>query len=149
MIIYAPTRIPGSMNWWMVDGGLIFPAIPSALPDLYEGIPPFREFPEAARHGVRPMAEIPHLDERIKGLETVRRIDLEGWMGRLGLDAVACAAVADVEVGYDFHTGSVTHGPVDLKVSRSSGADSTRSSDLFKDWLRRMGSHPTASIGAR
>lgn len=79
-----------------VDEALIFPSIPGALPDLYEGIPEFREFPEAARRGVRPLAAIPHLDEGIKGLEMARRIDLEQWMDRLGLDAVAFPTVADV-----------------------------------------------------
>ena len=77
-----------------VDEALIFPSIPGALPDLYEGIPAFREFPGIARRGVRP--KIPHLDEGIRGLEKARRVDLEEWMDQLRLDAVAFPAVADV-----------------------------------------------------
>lgn len=79
-----------------VDGELIFPTIPGALPDLYEGIPPFADFPRAARDGVMRPEDIHHLDEGTAGLEAARRVDLEEWMTGLGLDAVAFPAVADV-----------------------------------------------------
>jgi amidase len=79
-----------------VDGDKILPAIPGALPDRYEGIPPFSAFAEAARDGVLAREDIPWLAEGLAGLEAARRIDLEDWMTALGLDAVVFPAVADV-----------------------------------------------------
>ncbi|MFO1466152.1 MAG: amidase [Steroidobacteraceae bacterium] len=79
-----------------VDGAQIFPLIPGALPDLYEGIPDFAKLTDAAREGVKTLDEIPFLEEGLKGLEQARRIDLENWMDELGLDALVFPAVADV-----------------------------------------------------
>jgi len=79
-----------------VDGAQIFPLIPGALPDLYEGIPDFAKLTDAARQGVKALEEIPFLEEGLKGLEQARRIDLENWMDGLNLDALVFPAVADV-----------------------------------------------------
>jgi amidase len=40
--------------------------------------------------------DIPDLGEGLRGLEQTRRVDLEEWMDRLGLDALIFPAVADV-----------------------------------------------------
>lgn len=79
-----------------VDGDLLLPSIPGALPELYGDIPNFPSFPSLAREGVLPKDQIPYLDEGIAGLEAARRIDLEEWMDALGLDAVVFPTVADV-----------------------------------------------------
>lgn len=87
---------PALRSLGQVDGAMIFPPIPGALPDLYEGIPDFVEITNAARNGVPAFEDIPLLHEGLKGLEAARKIDLEDWMDANGLDAVVFPSVADV-----------------------------------------------------
>ena len=60
-----------------------------------------------ASEGISSFDEIPELEEGLRGLEETRRVDLEEWMGELGLDAVVFPAVADV-------------GPADIDVNEES-----------------------------
>ncbi|MFC4397478.1 amidase [Arthrobacter sedimenti] len=81
-----------------VDGSAIFPAPHGALPDRYDGFDDdIADYPAWIReHGIPVLADIPHLPEGLAGLEETRRVDLEEWMDRLGLDAVVFPAAADV-----------------------------------------------------
>ena len=92
-----------------VDGERIFPQPEGALPDRYTGFhDDIAEYPEWGRtHGGTTLADMPELEAGLRGLEETRRIDLEQWMDRLGLDAVVFPAVADV-------------GPADMDVNAAS-----------------------------
>jgi amidase len=92
-----------------VDGAAVFPAPGDALPDRYDGFDDdIGDYPAWIReHGVPSLTDIPHLEEGLKGLEETRRIDLEEWMDRLGLDAVVFPAAADV-------------GPADADINEAS-----------------------------
>ncbi|SHF70002.1 amidase [Loktanella atrilutea] len=92
-----------------VDGTLIFPRPPGSLPDRYTGFEDdIADYPTHARqHGVTDFNDIPTLAEGLRGLEETRRVDLEDWMDRHGLDAVVFPAVADV-------------GPADADVNPAS-----------------------------
>ncbi len=92
-----------------VDGSLIFPHPEGALPDRYYGFDDHIEaYPAHVRnHPVERFTDIPHLEDGVRGLEETRRLDLEEWMDRLGLDAVIFPAVADV-------------GPADMDVNEAS-----------------------------
>jgi amidase len=92
-----------------VDGALIFPHPQGALRDRYYGFDDHIEaYPAHVRdHPVERFTDIPHLEEGVRGLEETRRLDLEEWMDRLGLDAVVFPAVADV-------------GPADMDVNEAS-----------------------------
>lgn len=81
-----------------VDGATIFPRPQGALPDRYTGFDDdIATYPAHARADpCEDFRTIPHLAEGLRGLEDTRRIDLEDWMDRLGLDAVVFPAVADV-----------------------------------------------------
>lgn len=79
-----------------VDGAKIFPSPPGALPDRYGDDASLAFYVDLAKKGLPPLADIPDMGEGIRGLEATRRIDLEDWMDRLGLDAVVFPAVADV-----------------------------------------------------
>lgn len=81
-----------------VDGDLIFPHPPGALPDRYDGFDDdIAAFPAWVReHPHRSFADIPGLAAGVRGLERTRRLDLEDWMADHGLDAVVFPAVADV-----------------------------------------------------
>ncbi|TDT81911.1 amidase [Arthrobacter sp. AG258] len=81
-----------------VDGSAIFPAPEGSLPDRYDGFDDdISDYPAWIReYGVPALADIPHLPEGLAGLEETRRVDLEEWMDRLGLDAVVFPAAADV-----------------------------------------------------
>ncbi|MFF2346066.1 amidase [Pseudarthrobacter sp. NPDC058119] len=81
-----------------VEGSAIFPAPDGALPDRYDGFDDdIADYPAWIReHGVPDLARIPHLAAGLAGLEETRRVDLEEWMDRLGLDAVVFPAAADV-----------------------------------------------------
>ncbi len=79
-----------------VDGGLLIPSNPNTLRDRYEGLPDFRQFVLRARAGVALPEAIPHLTQGLRGLEAVRRLDLEYWMRDLRLDLIAFPAVADI-----------------------------------------------------
>jgi amidase len=81
-----------------VDGAEIFPAPPGALPDRYTGFDDdIAEYPAWVRaHPGASFADMPELEDGLRGLEETRRRDLEEWMDDLGLDAVVFPAVADV-----------------------------------------------------
>ncbi|WP_434676457.1 amidase [Pseudomonas sp. D3-10] len=91
-----------------VDGPLIFPHDPGTLPnredDLAAGMD---EYVKMALRGITPWDQIPTLPDGLRGLEETRRIDLEDWMARLGLDAVIFPTVADI-------------GPADADVNPAS-----------------------------
>ncbi|KPY41999.1 Amidase [Pseudomonas syringae pv. primulae] len=80
-----------------VDGPKIFPHDPGTLPnredDLAAGMD---EYVRMAERGITPWNEIPTLPDGLRGLEKTRRVDLEDWMEKLGLDAVLFPTVADV-----------------------------------------------------
>ncbi|MGF0238996.1 amidase [Rhodococcus sp. IEGM1300] len=80
-----------------VDGALIFPHDPGTLPnregDLVAGMD---EYVRMAERGITPWDQISTVPDGLRGLEKTRRIDLEDWMDRLGLDAVLFPTVADV-----------------------------------------------------
>ncbi|TPL78462.1 amidase [Mesorhizobium sp. B2-3-13] len=90
-----------------VDGPRIFPQPPGTLPDRYEGGFDLAQYVERAKSGVTPLADIPALEDGIKGLETTRRIDFEDWLHDNRLDAVILPAAADV-------------GPADADVNEAS-----------------------------
>ncbi|MET8969675.1 amidase [Streptomyces hydrogenans] len=81
-----------------VDGERIWPKQEGELPDRYEGFDDtIGEYPRFVRE--RPyasLADMPLLEEGLRGLEETRRVDLEEWMDGLGLHAVVFPAVADV-----------------------------------------------------
>lgn len=91
-----------------VDGPKIFPHDPGTLPnregDLAAGMD---EYVRMAERGITPWNEIPTMADGLRGLEKTRKIDLEDWMDRLGLDAVLFPTVADV-------------GPADADVNPAS-----------------------------
>ncbi|MGE8353266.1 MAG: amidase [Pseudomonas protegens] len=80
-----------------VDGPQIFPHDPGTLPnredDLAAGMD---EYVNMAKRGLKTWDQIATLADGLRGLEQTRRIDLEEWMDRLGLDAVLFPTVADV-----------------------------------------------------
>ncbi|MBB6411437.1 amidase [Mesorhizobium sangaii] len=92
-----------------VDGPKIFPQPPGTLPDRYEGGFDLSEYVERARSGVTSVAEIPTLENGLKGLEATRRIDFEDWLDAQGIDAVVLPAAADV-------------GPADADVDEAAAA---------------------------
>lgn len=79
-----------------VDGAMIFPQPPGALPDRYGEDASLAHYVDLAKRGFPALADIPDIGEGIKGLETVRRIDFDEWMDRRGIDALVFPAVADV-----------------------------------------------------
>lgn len=80
-----------------VDGPQIFPHDPGTLPnredDLAAGMD---QYVTMAKRGLKTWDQIASLADGLRGLEQTRRIDLEEWMDRLGLDAVLFPTVADV-----------------------------------------------------
>lgn len=92
-----------------VDGSRIWPKREGELPDRYDGFDDtIGDYPRFVRE--RPyasLADMPHLEQGLRGLEETRRVDLELWMDGLGLDAVVFPAVADV-------------GPADMDVDTAS-----------------------------
>jgi amidase len=92
-----------------VDGAAIFPHPDGALPDRYTGFDDdIAEYPAQVRvHPYASFTDIPEIEGGVRGLEETRRLDLEEWMLRLGLDAVLFPAVADV-------------GPADMDVNEAS-----------------------------
>lgn len=91
-----------------VDGPQIFPHDPGTLPnredDLAAGMD---EYVRMAERGITPWNEISTVPDGLRGLEQTRRVDLEDWMDKLGLDAVLFPTVADV-------------GPADADVNEAS-----------------------------
>jgi amidase len=93
-----------------VDGPKIFPQPAGALPDRYSNRAlDHSEYVERAKQRVTPLADIPTIEEGVKGLEETRRLDFEEWLRANGLDAVVLPAVADV-------------GPADADVNEASAA---------------------------
>lgn len=92
-----------------VDGSRIFPQPPGSLPDRFAGFDDdIADYPAHARaHLAADFRDIPHLEAGFRGLEATRRIDLEDWMDRLGLDAVVFPTLADI-------------GPADADVNPAS-----------------------------
>ncbi|GAA2776364.1 amidase [Streptomyces showdoensis] len=92
-----------------VDATRIWPKQEGELPDRYEGFDDtIGDYPRFVRE--RPyasLADMPLLEQGLRGLEETRRVDLELWMDDLGLDAVVFPAVADV-------------GPADMDVNEAS-----------------------------
>ena len=91
-----------------VDGNLIWVTPPGSLPDRTQGFgesADINSYPDFIReHPIDSFLDIPHLEEGLRGLERTRRVDLEEWMHRRGLDAVIFPTVADV-------------GPADMDVN--------------------------------
>jgi amidase len=80
-----------------VDGLMINPPDPAALPDRYTGFEDaIAAYPDLARTLDGDFRNIPHLAEGLQGLEETRKKDLEDWMDALNLDAVVFPALADV-----------------------------------------------------
>lgn len=92
-----------------VDGAEIFPQPKAALSDRYFGFDDdIANYPEyARRHPVESFLDIPELKNGFRGLEAIRKVDLEDWMDRQNLDAVIFPAVADI-------------GPADADVNPTS-----------------------------
>ena len=95
-----------------VDGSLIWVNPAGALPDRVqgfgEGSDDINVYPDFIReHPIESFLDIPHMEEGLRGLERTRRVDLEEWMHRRGLDAVIFPTVADV-------------GPADMDVNPAS-----------------------------
>jgi len=93
----------------VVDGATIFPHPPGALPDRYTGFDDdIAQYPDwVLNHPGATLDDMPELADGLRGLEETRRIDLEVWMDRQRLDAVAFPAVADI-------------GPADMDVNPAS-----------------------------
>ncbi len=89
---------PGLCSLADVDGAAIFPAPDGSLPDRYVGFEDdISDYPAWIRtNGAPSLLDIPQLAEGLNGLEETRRVDLEEWMDRLGLEAVVFPAVADI-----------------------------------------------------
>ena len=94
-----------------VEGNLIWVDPPGALPDRVQGFgesADINAYPDFIReHPIGSFLDIPHLEEGLRGLERTRKVDLEQWMHRRGLDAVVFPTVADV-------------GPADMDVNPAS-----------------------------
>jgi amidase len=93
-----------------IDGARIFPHPEGALRDRYDmdtdvDIDVYPGF--IREHGFGALADIPELEDGLRGLEQTRQLDLEAWLDELGLDAVVFPAVADV-------------GPADADVNERS-----------------------------
>lgn len=80
-----------------VDGPLIFPHDPGTLPnredDLGAGM---AEYVNMAKRGLKSWDQIESMPDGLRGVEEIRRVDLEEWMDRQQLDAVLFPTVADV-----------------------------------------------------
>ena len=80
-----------------VDGPKIFPHDPGTLPNREDELAAgMDEYVRMAQRGITPWNQISTLPDGLRGLEQTRRIDLEDWMDKLGLDAVIFPTVADV-----------------------------------------------------
>lgn len=79
-----------------VDGGKIFPSQPGAIPDHYEDDPDLGDLAEQVRGRSFRLEDVPHLKEAVEGLEEVRRIDFEEWLGEERLDGLVFPTAADV-----------------------------------------------------
>ncbi|BBF83943.1 N-carbamoylputrescine amidase [Aquitalea magnusonii] len=91
-----------------VDGPQIFPHDPGTLPnregDLAAGM---EEYVNMAKRGLKSFDQIASVPDGLRGLEKIRKLDLEDWMDELKLDAVLFPTLADV-------------GPADADVNPAS-----------------------------
>lgn len=84
------------------DGARIYPVPAGTVPDaleVYDDVYDIdmAEYVAMARGGLpERLEDFEHLEAGVRGLETARRVDLEEWMDRLGLDALVFPAAADV-----------------------------------------------------
>lgn len=84
------------------DGAKIYPVPAGTVPDsleVYDEVYDIdmAEYVAMARRGLPERLEgFEHLEAGVRGLEEARRVDLEEWMDRLGLDALVFPAAADV-----------------------------------------------------
>ncbi|MFI9630344.1 amidase [Streptomyces sp. NPDC052042] len=104
---------PGLSTIAGVDGSQIFPEPEGALPDRYDGMEEhISHYPQSVREMAgAPFTQLPFVAEGLKGLELTRRVDLEEWMERVGLDAVVFPAVADVGAAdMDINPDTAAHG---------------------------------------
>lgn len=81
-----------------VDGTMIFPPPPGALPDRYHDFgDDIALLPTLARdHPLGPLADEHWIAEGIRGLDRTRELDLDMWLRDNGFDAVILPASADV-----------------------------------------------------
>lgn len=90
------------------DGANIFPHDPGTIEgregELALGM---EEYVRMAERGLKSWNEISTIPDGLRGLEKTRKIDLEDWMDKLGLDAVLWPTNADV-------------GPADCDVNHAS-----------------------------
>lgn len=119
-----------------VNGQMIFPWIPGAIRDHYEGHPNPAEYPEAARtRGVPKLSEIPFIAEGLRGLEETRRRDFENWLDADRLDAIVFPACADV-APYDSD-----YNPISNEIAWRNGVWVSNGNQIF----RHLGI-PTATV---
>ncbi|MGW5521494.1 amidase [Gordonia sp. NPDC003950] len=103
-----------------VDCDMIFPLPDGAIPDELVGYYArynldIGEYPARAARGITPLEEIPDLAEGVRGLEELRRIDLEEWLDDLGLDALVFPSAldvgaADADTNADSHARAMANG---------------------------------------
>ncbi|MGV9479611.1 amidase [Gordonia aichiensis] len=96
-----------------VDGSLIFPLADGTIPDELHGYYArynldISQYPQRAADGIRELDDIPDLAAGVRGLEELRRIDLEDWLDELGLDALVFPSALDVGAA-DADVNSTSH----------------------------------------
>lgn len=94
----AANADPALPSLHAIDGAQIFPHPDGALPDRYTGFDDdIADYPAWVRaHPGATWADMPELEDGLRGLEQTRRVDLEEWMDEHALDLIAFPAVADV-----------------------------------------------------
>jgi amidase len=130
---------PALTSWADVDGDDVFPAQDPLIPvwiTMARGGYDFQRLAELVKAGLpESYDEVPQLAEVLRGLEAVRRVDLEDWMDGLALDAIAFPAAGDV-------------GRDDLFTRPESHADASRNGVVYSNGnrvLRHLGI-PTVSV---
>ena len=103
-----------------VDGSLIFPLADGTIPDELHGYYArynldISRYPQRAANGIRELDEILDLADGVRGLEELRRIDLEEWLDELGLDALVFPSAldvgaADADVNPEAHEKAMANG---------------------------------------
>lgn len=79
-----------------VEPRMVFPLPPGSLRDPYDESGDTAHIAQWAKDNDIALDDIPHLGEALRGLETVRKIDLEDWLDALGIDALVFPTNADV-----------------------------------------------------
>lgn len=88
--------MPGLSSLAEADGDLIFPNMPLRVYANAATAFDYVRLVELAKAGLPEWEDIPGLEESLRGLERARELDFEGWLERLGLDAVVFPANGDV-----------------------------------------------------